>query len=171
MSAPDTARHAALLTWYSDHHGWLVGWLRRKLGSSCDAADFAQDTFVRLIGRDDLTAIRTPRAYLTTTATRLVIDDARRRKLEAVCLESWSILHGGETSPAPEQLLETVEILAELARMLDALPAKPRSAFLLHRLEGWNYGEIAAELGVSSSRVKQYVARALAHCYLVMEAA
>lgn len=171
MSAPDTARHAALLTWYSDHHGWLVGWLRRKLGSPCDAADFAQDTFVRLIGRDDLAAIRTPRAYLTTTATRLVIDDARRRKLEAVCLESWAILHGGETAPAPEQLLETVEILAELARMLDTLPAKPRSAFLLHRLEGWSYGEIAAELGVSSSMVKQYVARALAHCYLALEAA
>jgi len=55
--------------------------------------------------------------------------------------------------------------------MLDTLPAKPRSAFLLHRLEGWSYGEIAAELGVSSSMVKQYVARALAHCYLALEAA
>ena len=34
---------------YSDHHGWLQGWLRRKLGDSFVAADLAQDTFVSVI--------------------------------------------------------------------------------------------------------------------------
>lgn len=169
MPSSDPVRHAALLTWYCDHHGWLVGWLRRKLGSACDAMDFAQNTFLRLASHADLERIRTPRAFLTTTATRLLIDDARRRKIESACLESWTVLHGEAQAPSPEQLLQTVETLARLARLLDDLPPKPRTAFLLHRLDGWTYHEIAAELGVSASMVKQYVARALAHCYLVSE--
>ena len=35
---------------YSDHHPWLLGWLRSRLGCSQQAADFAQDTFVRILG-------------------------------------------------------------------------------------------------------------------------
>ena len=34
---------------YSAHHGWLTAWLRRRLGCSHNAADFAQDTFMRLL--------------------------------------------------------------------------------------------------------------------------
>jgi RNA polymerase sigma-70 factor (ECF subfamily) len=34
---------------YTTHHGWLQGWLRKKVGNAFDAADLAQDTFVRLL--------------------------------------------------------------------------------------------------------------------------
>ena len=36
-------------TLYSTHHGWLHNWLRAKLGNSFDAADLAQDTFIRVL--------------------------------------------------------------------------------------------------------------------------
>ena len=36
---------------YQDHHGWLQGWLRRRLGCAADAADLAHDTFVRLLNK------------------------------------------------------------------------------------------------------------------------
>ncbi|WP_269147395.1 sigma factor, partial [Herbaspirillum lusitanum] len=36
-------------SFYSSHHGWLFGWLRKKLGCTHNAADVAQDTFVRII--------------------------------------------------------------------------------------------------------------------------
>ena len=49
MAAAPSHPDIALL--YSDHHGWLVGWLRRRLGNPCDAADLAQDTFVRVLGK------------------------------------------------------------------------------------------------------------------------
>ncbi|WP_439645857.1 sigma factor [Methylobacillus glycogenes] len=39
----------ALHSLYSNHHGWLYGWLKRKLGDAGDAADLAQDTFVRIL--------------------------------------------------------------------------------------------------------------------------
>lgn len=39
----------AVHTLYSTHHGWLHNWLRAKLGNSFDAADLAQDTFIRVL--------------------------------------------------------------------------------------------------------------------------
>ncbi|WP_066737312.1 sigma factor [Cupriavidus sp. D384] len=37
---------------YCDHHSWLKGWLHRRLGSAEQAADLAQDTFVRLLNSE-----------------------------------------------------------------------------------------------------------------------
>uniref|UniRef100_UPI00227F394D sigma factor n=2 Tax=Pseudomonadota TaxID=1224 RepID=UPI00227F394D len=34
---------------YSRHHGWLKGWLLGRLGNHGDAADLAQDTYLRLL--------------------------------------------------------------------------------------------------------------------------
>lgn len=49
--------------------------------------------------------------------------------------------------------------------MLAGLPAKARDAFLLSRLDGLTYSEIATRLNVSSSTVKNYISSALVHCY------
>ncbi|WZB75780.1 sigma factor [Achromobacter insuavis] len=38
-----------LKTLYAEHHGWLRSWLRRKLGCPEQAADLAQDTFLRVL--------------------------------------------------------------------------------------------------------------------------
>ncbi|MFY4256079.1 sigma-70 family RNA polymerase sigma factor [Achromobacter xylosoxidans] len=165
MPSLDRAQHDTLRDLYRDHHGWLQGWLRRKLGCAFDAADFAHDTFCRLLGQRDLAQLETPRAYLTTVATRLIVDRARRRKIEAACLESWSALYGDACAPSCETLLQAVQALDSLAALLEALPEKPRTAFLLHRLDGLTHAQIGARLGVSASMAKQYIAGALVHCY------
>jgi RNA polymerase sigma-70 factor (ECF subfamily) len=164
---------ATLELLYHDHHGWLLGWLRRRLGCPQHAADLAQDTFTRLlhaqrrdIGFDALT-LREPRAFLTTTATRLLIDDARRRAIERSYLEALSVQSEFAFAPPPETLVMVVETLSGIARLLDGLPERPRTAFLMYRLEGLKQNEIAQRLGVSPTRVKQYVAQVMMHCYAV----
>ncbi len=171
MGAESYYRKEAVGVLYSNHHGWLLGWLRKKLGCSQRAADMAQDTFVRVLtSRADLYALDEPRAYLTTIAGRLIIDDARRRKVERIYLDTWGALHG-ETAAAPssETLVEVVELLTEVSRLLESLPDKPRRAFLMSRLDGRPYRDIATELGVSVSMVKKYVAQALLHCLDVLD--
>lgn len=83
MSSP----HAALRLLYIDHHGWLNTWLRNKLGNAADAADLAQDTFVRLLNRHELLELKAPRAFLRTVARGIVIDHWRREELERAYLE------------------------------------------------------------------------------------
>lgn len=151
-------------TLYGDHHAWLQGWLRRKLGNACDAADLAQDTFMRVLGRPrELAELREPRAWLTTIAHGLAVDHVRRKTLERACLDAIAHLPEPQ-APSPEAQLMLVEALVRIDAMLDGLSPKARSAFLLSRLEGLGYNEIAQQLGVSLSSVEKYMATAIRHC-------
>lgn len=46
---------------------------------------------------------------------------------------------------------------------LDALPERTRSIFLLHRIDGYSYPEIADQLGVSRKAVEKHMTRAIKH--------
>jgi len=113
-------------------------------------------------------SLRQPRAFLTTTATRLLIDDARRRRIERLYLEARAVATAGLSAPSSEHIAEVVEGLDAIARMLEGLAEKPRRAFVMSRLDGLRHADIADALGVSKSMVKQYIARALVHCYQVV---
>lgn len=163
MSAADPSPTDALHSLYRHHHGWLHGWLRRRLGCAFDAADLAQDTFVRVLARDEAARIREPRAYLATIAHGLMVNHLRRRDLERAYLEALA-QSPPATAPSPEARALVLEALCEIDAMLDALPAAVRRAFLLCQLEGLPHADIAARMGVSVSSVRQYIARALRHC-------
>jgi RNA polymerase sigma-70 factor (ECF subfamily) len=108
--------------------------------------------------------LREPRAYLTTVARGLVIDQYRRRDLERACLEALAA-EPERCAPSPEQRLLMLETLMEVDRLLDGLPAKARAAWLYSRLDRLSHAEIAERLGVSVSRVRQYLAKVARQCY------
>jgi DNA-directed RNA polymerase specialized sigma24 family protein len=120
-------------TLYSDHHGWLFSWLRRKLGNAHQAADMAHDTFVRILTAHDPTpngspalqreALREPRAYLTTVANRVLLNHYRRLSLEQAWLSTLAQLPEPFT-PSTEERLIILETLHEIDAMLDTLPAR-----------------------------------------------
>lgn len=149
---------------YSDHHGWLSGWLRRKLGNGFDAADVAQDVFVHLLAKPPPLQFREPRAYLSTVARRLVIEHWRRRELERAWISVLAQLPEPET-PSPESRMIILEALVAIDNMLDSLKPRIRIAFLLAQLEGMTCAQIATRIGVSLATAERYIASALRHCY------
>ncbi|VFR87901.1 RNA polymerase sigma-70 factor, ECF subfamily [plant metagenome] len=58
--------------------------------------------------------------------------------------------------------------LIEIDAMLDGLGLKVKQAFLMAQSEDLPYAEIARRLGVSRRSVDNYVARAMAHCCLLL---
>ena len=66
--------------------------------------------------------------------------------------------------PSPEERLQLLQTLDALDIMLNGLPYKVRKSFLLCQLEGLTHRQIAEQLGVSQSSVRQYIARALLQC-------
>lgn len=157
---------------YSDHHGWLYHWLCKKLSCPEQAADMMQDTFCRLFSFAGLSQVQEPRALLVTTASRLMIDVSRRRKIEQKYLETYAYYHGELMSaPSAEELVILSDTLLAIARILDGLADKPRRAFLMNRLDGMKHADIAESMGVSKSSVKQYIATAMLHCYQVAASA
>lgn len=153
---------------YEDHHAWLCGWLRRKLANPADAADLAHDTFVRLLGKplQQWQALREPRAWLTTAAHGLWVDLVRRQALERAYAEALAHVPV-QLHASPEDRLLLLQTLTQVDRLLDGLPPKARMAFLLSRLDGLPYAEIAQRMGLGLSSVEKYMATALRHCVAI----
>ena len=151
---------------YRRHHPWLVSWLRHKLANGQDAADVSHDTFLRLLSLDNLDSLREPRAYLLVIASRLLINKHRRNKVENEALRQVAILMRSVEERSPAEIAAAQSLLRRLLLMLvEELPDHVRQAFLLSRVDGLSYAQIAERLNVSESSVKQYLARALVHCH------
>lgn len=163
MSAAELQLQDEVHALYSEHHGWLYGWLRRKLGCPHRAADVAQNTFMRVLAtRDALCGVAQPRAWLSTTAKRLIIDEARRERLEQAYLaELAALAQDGDAYPSPEQVLIALQALEQLSAVLEAVSPKARTAFVRHYLDGETLVAVAAELGVSVKMVQKYLAQVL----------
>lgn len=158
---PDRAPFEAL---YQTHHGWLQGWLRQRTGCGQDAADLAQDTFLRLLSKErDLTPVREPRAYLTKVAHGLLVNQWRRRAIERAYLEALAT-QAPAAVPSPEARELVIATLLEIDALLRTLAPKVRTAFLLAQLDGLGYRAIAERLQVSERMVKKYMAQAMLHC-------
>jgi RNA polymerase sigma factor (sigma-70 family) len=155
---------------YADHHGWLRGWLRRKLGDAFDAADLAHDTYLRILRTGRLPDAEQSRQHLAQIANGLVIDLYRRRQIELSYLEAIATVPAA-LAPSEEDRALAVEALVQIDAILHGLPAKAREALLLCKLEGMGYRDIAARLGVSLSSVEKYIACALVACYQALHGA
>ena len=164
MSSPSPSLSAHVESLYLAHHGWLQGWLRKKVGNAFDAADLAQSTFLKVLGAKGLDQLQEPRAYLTTIARNLLINQVRRRAIEQAYLDALAAMPE-PVAPPPEVRLMVLETLVEIDRRLGRLPALAKQAFLLAQLEGFGHGEIAAELGISISTVKRHLAKAAMRCF------
>lgn len=174
MQAQLNIQRSILTLFYTNHSGWLQAWLCKKTACSFEAAEIAQDVFVKLLSKNDvapidLATINEPRAYLTTVATHLLIDVKRRQKLEREYLALISHLQP-ETLPCPQQIKIVIDTLNEILIMLEGMPVNVYRAFMLYRLDGLSHAEIAQQLNVSPSMVKQYIARAMLHCYQIVYA-
>lgn len=164
MSSAEPALQQEMHTLYSDHHGWLTTWLRRRLGNTFDAADLAQDTFLRLLTRPrGFDSFDGARACLSTIAKGLCIDLWRRREIEQAWLEAIAA-RPEAIVPSAEHQVMVIQALLEIDAMLSQLPDKAASAFVMAMVYGMTDKEVAAELGVSDRMVRKYMTQAMVHC-------
>jgi RNA polymerase sigma-70 factor (ECF subfamily) len=152
---------------YRDHRGWLLAWLRRNVACAQRAEDLSQDTFVRLLGREELKAPREPRAFLVAIAKGLLFDYFRRAALEQAYLTELMLVPADE-QPSVEAQQLILEDLKNIDRLLGKLSSKARAAFFYNRLDGLGHAEIAERLGVSVPRVRQYLAQGMRQCYIAL---
>jgi RNA polymerase sigma-19 factor, ECF subfamily len=161
MTTASNSPHHELSTLYSSHHVWLVSWLRRRIGCVHNANDLAQDTFLRIMDRpSSYKQINEPRALLSTIAHGLMVDHIRRKELEQAYLQVIAHLPQQYNQP-PEDRLIFMESLVNIDNLFKDLKPNVRNVFLLSKLEGLTYLEIAEKLGVSLRTVESHMADAL----------
>ena len=142
----------------------LESYLFGRVRCHATAADLAQDAFVRIWRRDGRGLEGDLTGYLYRTAHNLAIDHIRARRVRAD--------HAGGVVPVqlmaeealPDARVEARQELAVLEEALRELGARTRTVFLLNKVHGKTYGEVAAALGISVSAVEKHMLRALKHC-------
>lgn len=155
------------------HRQWLLGWLSRVLGNSCDAADVIQEAFLRVyIHRHRFDPQRGFRGWLSTIAINLARSRLRwrRRQPPQVSLSEDASDDGGfpmteafefvDQRPPPGDSLQRSEWLDALGRAVARLPALLRVPLERFALDEISQEEIAHDLGCSVKTVEMRIYRA-----------
>lgn len=140
--------------------------LRVRGQSPEDAEDLIQDAFLRLemyyrSGRQ----VREPEAFLVRTAIRLSMNAKRSFQRRAKAEGAAAELPQFQIAPAPDETLAMEESLAAIDDQLSRVPESTRDVFLLHRLDGYSYSQIAKLYGMTNKAVERRIARAMMAVY------
>lgn len=143
---------------FARHRPLMMGIAYRMLGSSAEAEDVVQDTWLRWQSTDTA-AIADARAWLSTTVTRICIDRSKSARARR------------ETYPGiwlPEPVFTTAPLDLESIRLgflvlLERLDPTERAVFLLHQVFDYQHNEIADMLGISEVASRQELHRAKQH--------
>ncbi|QDU31720.1 ECF RNA polymerase sigma factor SigJ [Anatilimnocola aggregata] len=155
----------AALADFETHRPDLTRLAYRILGSRADADDVLQEAYLRW-SNADVSAVRTPRAFLSTIVTRLSID--RRREIDArkeTYIGPWlpEPVVESEVNRQSTDLAESVSLA--LMHVLETLSPVERAAYLLRKIFDYDYAEIAETLEKSETNCRQLVSRAEAHVH------
>ena len=132
----------------------------KKTRSEEDARDLLQTTFLRLWQyRSSLNEDYSLDQHLFNIAYTVYVDALRRQ--QKVMRIDHALSNEAPSAAEAIDPIEQKEMDHRLQALLEQLPAERKKVFILHRLEGYSYKEIAAELSISVKTVDNHVARAV----------
>ncbi|MCL4069402.1 RNA polymerase sigma factor [Pseudomonas sp. GX19020] len=108
--------------------------------------------------------VRQNRSYLFRTAHNLAVDHVReQRRKPAERMDADDIARVADNQPGQEQVAAGRERMRLLLEILGKLPERTRQVFVLNRIEGLSYAEVARSLRISESSVQKHLAKGLLH--------
>jgi RNA polymerase sigma factor (sigma-70 family) len=143
--------------------GWLdlLRAVRRAVGGADSAEDLLHSAFVRLSEYSARDGVDNPSGFLVRTAANLAVDERRRAQVRRESpIDIGEMLNLSDGQPLHPEVLAARERLEKVMAALDSLGPRTREIFLLHRLDGLKYREIAARLDITVSAVEKHIAKA-----------
>ncbi|MDF2397682.1 RNA polymerase sigma factor [Pseudomonas protegens] len=135
----------------------------RRVGCRATAADLVQDLFLRF-WRRPLVQVEELSTYLLRCAGNIAIDHLRSEGARVRVSEGWLPEQQDHQGCEPQAALEAGNDLRHVEAALRSLPQRTRQIFLLNRIHGRKYAEIAQAMGLSQSAVEKHMMRALEAC-------
>ena len=151
---------------YESERHRLERQVRWKVGCAATARDIVQDVFLRFIERNQ-PGPDSAAAFLNRAARNAAIDHLRaervRRDHARAAVADEPVTGSGFEAIAAREELDRVR------QAISALPQVTRDMFLLNRVQGMSFREIARQQGVSERAVARHMARAVAACANVLD--
>ena len=148
---------------FDTHYHNVYDFFLKKLGSSEDAADASQETFMRVVRRKGTIKLDSPAGYIWRTAKNLVKEIKRTKARSSKWMSSQTMDLDKQMSqaPTPEEVMTIRKMNDNILNILDRLPPRCREVFILHRFKGLSHKEIAGQLDISPKTVENHMVNAL----------
>jgi RNA polymerase sigma-70 factor, ECF subfamily len=157
---------------YSLHGARMKNLARNILGSSTDAEDAVQETFLKV--QRSIASFRGQSSFVTWTFRILVNTcyDARRSRLRKKEVAAEDQAQREDRSPRPEPRAAVAHPALRLAleRALAQLTRHQRDVFLLYEVEGFRHAEISSMLEISETASKNTLFQAKKNLRQMLEA-
>ncbi len=141
--------------------------LARYLPRRQDIDDISQETFLHAFAAENERPIRAPKAYLFRVAKNLALNALKKKAVTTTDyiedFESSEVLLDNR-QPAVDDQVSDRQRLVILSEAMMALPPRCRRAFVMRKVDGLSYKDIATRLGLSESTVEKHVATGLMKC-------
>jgi RNA polymerase sigma-70 factor (ECF subfamily) len=122
-----------------------------------DVEDIAQESVARLLRYRDSEPPEAWTALLYRIAINVVRDRARHARHEPQETARETVA----TEASPEQHASDQQALSRVRETILGLPPRCRAVYLMHRVEGLSYPEIARRCGISTKAVEKQMSQAL----------
>lgn len=142
----------------------LLKFLRTRLPTEEDAQDAAQESMVRLVRYRDAEPEEAWKRLLYRIAVNVAHDHMRHARSHCAAghvsyLDTLDTASADE--PPQDERLAQQRLLTEMADLILALPPRCREIFLLNRVEGMTYVQVARHCGISLKAVEKHMTKAL----------
>ncbi len=146
------------------HREALVRFLRTRLPSEEDAQDAAQESLVRLMRYRGSASPREWKPLLYRIAVNVAYSQQRQALTHhdaAHVPYEESLAHLPAPSPAPDEQAARQQALARIGRIIRGLSPRCQEVYVLNRIEGMSYSQIADYCGISPKAVEKQMTKAL----------
>jgi RNA polymerase sigma-70 factor (ECF subfamily) len=156
--------NSAVLSAYKTHVEALRRFISRFVGKH-DVEDVVQEAFMRAYNTESGKPIEQPKSYLFRIAKHVALNQLRQRSRKPTdYLEDFDAPDVLVSEWTLEDEIMAQQKLGFHCAAVAALPPKCRKVYLLRKVYGMSYKDIAATLQISDSTVEAHISKGYARC-------
>lgn len=163
MSLPpsfsEVCKESVFSDFFRKHSKGLRNYLLYKFGNQNHADDMTQEAFIKLWQNCKDVPLEKAKSYIYTLANNSSLNSIAHEKVKLKYQKNNSL--SDRSNENPEFLMEENQFKDKLLTAIDQLNETQRTAFLMHRIDGKKYAQIAEELNISVKAVEKRIHLAL----------
>lgn len=146
-------------SFYSKHLQSVSNFAFFKCGDDALSFDLVQEAFIKIWENCAQIDPSKAKTYLFTTVNNLFLNTVRHNKVKLAYAQSSPYMD--RDNQDPEYLMREEEFKKRLLAAIEELTDSQREIFLMNRVEGKKYREIAEILDISQKTVEKHMSAAL----------